>query len=45
MIVKQVDMILAIGTAIYAFGMLRGYQAYRFFQYRKKRKELLDRLL
>jgi len=43
-LVRQIDLTVIMGTAIYLIGMLRGFQAYRYLQYRQKRRELLDSL-
>lgn len=43
-LVRHIDLTMIMGTAIYLLGMLCAYQGYRFFQYRQKRKELLDSL-
>jgi hypothetical protein len=44
LVVQRVDMTLLTGTAIYLFGMYRGFQGYRYSRYKQKRKELLDSL-
>lgn len=45
MMVQHVDTTLIMGTAIYLFGMYRGYEGYRYFRYKQKRKKLIEALL
>ncbi len=43
-LVKKVDMTIIMGTAIYLFGMVKGYTAYQYARYQQKKRELLQSL-
>jgi len=42
--VKKLDRVILISSLIYAAGMLTGFITYQVEKYRRKRKELIDRL-
>ena len=45
MMVQHIDLTLIMGTAIYLFGMYRGYEGYQYFRYKEKRKKMIEALL
>ena len=42
LVVRRVDMTLLTGTAIYLFGMYRGFQGYQYFQFPFDHEEFTD---
>jgi hypothetical protein len=45
LVVQKIDLTIMTGAAMYAVGMLKGYQAYQYFRYKEKRKAMLHGFL